>query len=459
MTDNSDKDTSIDSDNDVCCSKSSAILTFLVILIFAFFAFYMQAKYSDILVKSRFLKFYPSNTMVYKDFDSPKALKSFDVPFDTKDVKAFSWGAIKNTETTNNVLFILKNNTTEEEDTLIREKQGFYYFVNDEYTYISDSEIELELLKDRIIANKFEIFESKNIKYLVKNLEDKRNATFIILNSNYLNELTNMSLPARFLDKTAFSVTYNDEGFISDGVITFKDKKLVMAVWLKELLSIFNPETPFVEFFNENNIAAVIWVNNFDLFAKSFSFLRKNIGDNQYTTLLNLLEDTVNLNFEFDIAQNLKGDGVFYLFNQKKQLQPMLLLETKKDIATPVRKAFDSMQFQKNTKISQIEVNRQTVNVLSSKYLPYNLNFTNLNDEKFLIGHQAILEKYLTSQKSKIELPSDTDVFVYLNTKKIPKTYPLVDKILKDFSELKISLKVSGELTINIQGKYKPQEN
>ena len=392
------------------------IKTFCLIMIIFCIGFIFRKGYFDTLENSRFMKFYPTSTVFYQDFTNIGEFKEFKLP---KDYQSISYGIFKDDRGKDKFLMVAK---TPDSDTPIIDTKEYSLFTKDGYTFLSNSELELKNLKKRIETKNYEFIKDKNIKKLIKNLDKNRDYTIVITNIEYIGLPIDEDIKKIFdkvFDKTIIQIFNRNNGIEISGEITFKNNIIDIAATAKQITENFTNRNIKIDNFNTTNLALVMGVKDFDLWTKTFLQITKTLQDNQYSETFNLIQNDFNTNFEEDIAQKLDGNAVLYLFNDKKTLHPMIVLQTKKDIVKQAQKYLSFLQLQNISELKEKEVNNRTFNVLSSGFYPYNLSFTTLDTNLFILGHQNIIESYINDE-NKNSAAKKCDFYLFANISKTP---------------------------------------
>ena len=100
-----------------------AIKTFCIIMIIFCAGFLLQKEYNALLENSRFLKFYPFETLYYEDFSDAKDFKRIKLE---KDYSSLGYGIFKDKRGNDKFLIVAK---TTEDDSHIVDGNSYSYFV------------------------------------------------------------------------------------------------------------------------------------------------------------------------------------------------------------------------------------------------------------------------------------------------------------------------------------------
>lgn len=421
-----------------------AIKTFCIIMIIFCAGFLLQKEYNTLLENSKFLKFYPLETLYYEDFADAKDFKRIKLQ---KEYPSLGYGIFKDNRGNDKFLIVAKTN---ENNTHIIDTKEYSYFVKNGYAFLSNDNKELENIQQRLKIKDYEFLKNKNIKQAIKKLSPNRDFTIMVNSTGYANlEATEDTayLIDRILDKAVIQVFKENDNLIFDGEISFENDLATFAVNLKRLSETFVNRKIKIENFNTNNRAVVLGVKDFDLWTQFFVNVLKNLPQNQYSETLALMQNIFNTNVENDIVKKLNGNAVFYLHKTQKDFHPMITVETKRDIASQAQKYFSFLQLSNSLKVSEKEINNKSLNILSSKFYPYNLIFGTINDKMFLLGHQDIIENY-TQTLEKTITPKKSDFYFFADINKFPNLKENFG-FWKGFSSLEIELSLTPLITFS----------
>lgn len=392
----------------------SLSITFLVIFFFIFFTVKINSQYAQLLEDSRFVKFYPENTLYYQDFNNPNNFKDIKNFKFLKNANSLGYGKIYPERGTPYYLIIAKS---DEDIDIPQNIPGSFLLKQDDYIFISDSETVLFDLVKRIETKQYGFFENRNVKNAIKKLPEDRDETVIIQNPFYFDSSIDNSYASIFnklFSSCAFSIKNDDIVKIS-GFFTYKENNIFGAAVLNKLFDLFSPKTMTINYLNKDNLAFFVGIKNFDKLANIFYFLNKNLKNN-YSDTLNAIEEDFNLTLKDEFVDYLKGNAFFYIFQSKEGLEPLVVLETKKDFSSQINKLAMFLPLPSNTlKLSEREMNSGTINVLSYKNYPKELHYTT-KANLFLLGFQNIIEEY-TSENKMESFVSHNDVNVFLDFK------------------------------------------
>ncbi len=351
-------------------------VTLIVIIFFIFFTVKINDRYNELLNCSRFAKFYPENTLFYQDFNNPQNFKYLkDFKF-LKSANSLSYGKIYSERGNSYYLIIAKIN--ENIDVPEKIKNAFIQ-KQDDYIFISDSETVLFDLIKRIELKKYGFFEQRNVKNAIKKLPQDRDETVIVINPFYFdNEIDNsyISIFNKLFSSCAFGIKNKDMVEIR-GFFNYKENNIFGAAILNEVFDFFSPKLMKINYLNKERLAFFVGIKNFDKLANIFCFLNKNLKNN-YTDTLNAIEEDFNLTLKDEFVDYLKGNAFFYIFQTKDGLEPLVVMETKRDFSAQVKKLSMFLPLPSNNlKISERELNSGTVNIL--KYKNYTKELQNIN--------------------------------------------------------------------------------
>jgi len=393
-----------------------AIKTFCIIMIIFCMAIVFRTCYLDMLNNSRFLKFYPKTTVFYQDFTDIGEFRELQL---SEEYQSLGYGIFKDDRGKDRFLLVAK---TPDSDTPIIDTPEYSMFTKDGHTFLSDSPEELEKLLERIKHSRYEFLQDNNVKKLVKNLDENRDYTILIADADYIGLPLDAEIKTvlnKILDKTIIQVYKTENGVDVKGEITFKNKVVSIASKAKHLTESFAFRKIKVEKFSDEKPVVVFGVKDFDLWTKTFMQVAKSLPKNQYSATLALIQNDFNSDVEVDIIEKLNGNAIFYLFNDKEVLHPMLFLETKQNLVAQVKKYFNFLQLQNSSTITEKEVDDRTFNILSSAIYPYNFSFGEYENRSFIVGHQNIVENYVEN-KNKEVFPINSDFYLYADVKKLP---------------------------------------
>lgn len=392
------------------------IKTLCIIMIIFCIGLIFRNDYIKLVENSRFLKFYPTTTVFYQEFTDIGEFNNLKIP---EEFKKASYGIFLDDRGQENFLMISQ---TSDEDTPIIDTPKYSMFTQNGYIFLSDNPEELENLQHRINHKNYEILHDKNIKKLLKTLDKKRDFTIMISDINYIGLPVDSEIKeilSKIFDKAIIQVFKDKENIKVSGELTFKNKIANLASCAKQLAENFSFRQIKIEKFSEEKPVLIIAVKDFDLWTKTFLHITKNLPDNQYSATFDLIQNVFHSDIESDIIQKLNGNAVFYLFKKNDILHPMLILETKRNLANQIRKYFSFLQLQNKSTLTEKELNNKTYNVLSSGIYPHNLSFGNFNDKLFAIGHQNIIENFAEKQENNI-LVENCDFYLYTNVNTLP---------------------------------------
>ena len=392
----------------------SLSITFLVIFLFVLFTFKINSQYTQLLNESRFIKFYPENTLYYQDFNNPKKFKDIKKFKFLENAKSLSFGKIYQERGNSNYLIIAKAN---EDIDIPKNLKNSFVLKEADYIFISDNETILFDLVKRIESKNYGFFGNRNVKNAIKKLPADRDETVIIQNPFYFDDSIDNSYTSifnRLFSTCALSIKNKDTVEIS-GFFNYKENNIFGAAILNEVFDFFSPKTMTINYLNKDNLAFFIGIKNFDKLANIFWFLNKNLKNN-YTDTFNAIEEDFNLNLKDEFVDYLKGNAFFYIFQSKEGIEPLVVLETKRDFSSQIKKLSMFLPLPTNNlKISERELNSGTINVLSYKNYPKELHYTT-KANLFLLGFQNIIEEY-TSENKLGSFVSHNDVNVFLDFK------------------------------------------
>ena len=394
-----------------------ALKTFCLILIIFLLGFFLKKNYFGMMENSRNMRFYPVSTVFYIDgIDGKSLVKDLGI---NGEFTLSSYGIFKDAYGKDKILAVLASGDAEESPII---KKGEYsVLTSNGYTFISNSEDEITEIKKRISRKHYEFLKNRNIKKMLKTLDVDRTKTIIAGDISYIGiEINPDARKAinKIFDKAVIQTFENDKEVTFSGEVSFKNKVADAALNVKKVSENFLKEDIKIEQFKNENPVLIIGVKDFDLWSKTFVKILKTLPDNQYNNTLKLIQTVFNFDIEEDIVKQLNGSAVFYMYSQKHALHPMLLLETKKDLAEQGKKYLNFLQLTNSSKLSEKQVNDKTFNVLSSGLYPYNLSFGSIDDSMFILGHQNIIEKYLKENNTKVK-EEKCDIYVYSDIKKL----------------------------------------
>ncbi len=424
-----------------------AIKTFCIIMVIFCVGFILRKNYENMLENARYLKFYPTPTIFYQDFSNDKELS---MPDFARDFASMSYGIVKDDRGKDKFLVVAK---TPDTDTPIIDTKDYSLFTKNGYTFISDSNDELKAVQARLKTNDYGILKDPSVKKLVKKLDKNRDYTIFTTDAKYVDlplDVDSKSLLGKVFEKGILQVYKTDDGIKFNGEVLYKNKIATAAAKIKRLAESFANRSIKIEDFDKEHLAFIAGVKDFDVWAKGFFMITNSLLDSRYNSTFELIETNFNSDVETDIIQKLNGNAVFYLFNDKKNMHPLLLMETKRDLTQSAQKYLGFLQLQNNSKMSEKEVNDTTFNVLSSKLYPYDLGFTTFSDKLFVLGHQDIVEKYAGTDKKDF-LSKNCDIFLFAN---IDKTPLLKDNkgVWSPYKNLELEFKIGS--SIYFEGKF-----
>ena len=428
-----------------------AIKTFCLILIFFVIGFFLKQNYMEMLANSRNMFFYPETTLLYIDgLDTENLIKEFGFE---KNISSASYGLFKDSHGEDRFLIVVKTPT--KEDTHIVTKKDYFLLTLNKYTFISDSEEKLLELQNKEAKQKKSFLKNKNIRKALKTLDKTRTKTIIVSDISYIGLAINPDARKtinRIIDKIIIQTFENQDEIDFTGTVSFENKIAKVAMNFSNLLENFAKKSIRIEKYNMDNIAMIIGVKDFDLWSTTLMKIIKSFPDNQYNATISLIQSVFNFDIEEDIVKQLNGNATFYIYSDKKDLHPMLLLDTKKDLAAQGRKYLDFLQLTNNSKLSETQMNNKTFNVLSGGFYPHNLSFGSIDDSLFILGHQNIIEKYLNREKEDF-IEENCDIYFYSDIKKI--TLPLkADKKKSFWTRYKsLEMKIFMTQEISFSGK------
>ena len=395
-----------------------AIKTLFVITMVFFVGFVFKKNYNDMLENSRNMRFYPASTVLYIDgLDAKEVAKEFGLS--EKKVSQASYGIFKDKHGEDK--FLIAVFSPDEEDTHIITKKGYSLLTSQKYTFISNSEETLSNVKECQKTKKYNFMKNKNIKHALKTLAPYRVKTIIVDDVSYVGIPINYDARKamnKIFDKIIIQ-TFEDFNTIEfSGEVTFNSKMISVATKLNNLREKFAKRSIKIEQYNKKNLAMTVGVKDFDIWSTTLMKLVKSMPDNQYNATLSLIQSIFNFDIEKDIVEQLNGSAVLYIYSDKKNLHPMLLLETKKDLAVQGKKYLNFLQLTNNSKLSEKQLHDRTFNVLSSGFYPHNLSFGSLDDNMFILGHQSIIEKFLDNENEDYTI-ENCDIYFYSNIKKL----------------------------------------
>lgn len=428
-----------------------AIKTFVIILVLFLLYFSLKQNYNAMLEKGRNMRFYPVSTVFYIDgIKTQNYIPDFEF---SEDVNIASYGIFK--DSFNNNKFLLVAYTPEKENTLAIKKESYYLATIKGYTFITDSEYELEKIRERIKLKNYEFLKNRNLKKLVKKLDNDRTKTIFISDVTYtdiglhtdVNKIIN-----KIFDKAIIQTFEKDGNIEFIGELTFKNKIANAALLIKEWREKFSDKTIKLNYFGKDKLALVVGIKDFDLLTNTLVKILKSRPNNQYNKTITFMQSFFDFNIEEDIVTQLGGSAVFYAYEDEMALHPVILVETKKDIAVQGKKYLNFLQIEDKAKIFEKQYYGKTYNVLRTEYYPYNLSFGSFNEKLFVLGHQNIIEKYLNSEYQQ-SLESDSDIYFYSD---IQKVYNFSKNNRKrnfwsDYKSVEIKFDLSS--TPNFQGK------
>ncbi|MCR4880989.1 MAG: hypothetical protein K6A44_03445 [bacterium] len=441
----------IEEERDIKYEIFRAVKTFCLIMIFFSIGFLLKKNYSDMIKNAGNMRFYPSSTVFYLDGIEEKKTEQ-EFPF-LKNSSLISYGLVKDSHGEDK--FLIAAYTPDAENTHIIPKKGYSFITLNKYTFISDSEDELLELKKRLETHNFVFLKNKNIRKALKTLDGNRSKTIIISDVSYtgieINKDARKALN-KILDKIIIQTFENDKEIKFLGDVSFENKFADAALNLNNLREKFARKSIKIEKFNEKNLALIVGVKDFDLWSTTVVKMVKSLPDNQYNATLSLIQDVFNFDIEEDIVKQLNGSAVLYLYSDKKIMHPMLLLETKKDLAAQGKKYLDYLQLTNSSKLSEKQLNDKTFNVLSSGFYPHNLSFGSIDNNMFILGHQNIIEKYLEANNITFD-EENCDIYFYSDIKKLYQQ-PKKNKKKSFWEKYKnIEVKVFMSPNVNFEGK------
>ncbi len=436
----------VEKESDTGFAFFRTIKTLCLIMIIFCISFVYKKGYIEMLENSRFMRFYPASTVFYQDFTSIGDFEEFQLPSEYQSV---SYGIFKDERGKDNFLMVAK---TPDADTPIIDTKEYSLFTKDGYTFISNNGAELMNVQKRVSEKNYEFIKDNNFKKMLKKLDKKRDYTIVITDANYIGipiDTDTKNILSKVFDTSVIQLYKQDNGFHIKGEIIFKNKIAGMAATAKSITENFTNRTISIESFDTDKIALVAGVKDFDLWTKTFMQATKTMQKNQYGETFNLIQNGFNSNVEEDIIKKLSGNAVFYLFKDKKDLHPMIVVQTKRDLAKQAQKYLSFLQLQNNSKLSEKQINNQTYNILSTGFYPYNLSFTTSNENLFILGHQNIIESYLNKEpKEKITKKCDFYLFADLNKTPLFKNNK---GFWSGYKTMELELKLAP--SVNFEGK------
>ncbi len=420
-----------------------AIKTFCVIMIIFCLGFVFKKDYDNLLNNAGFIRFYPATTVFYQDFKDGSDFNEMKISF---DYSSLSYGIFKDEKEIDRFLLVAK---TTEENMPVSETGKYFYFVKTGYLFLSDSESEILHLQNRIKSGNNGFLNQRNVKRVVKNLDKNRDYTLIIDDMHYSNiDITtgaNDTLDKIF-DKVIVQGFKTDKGLNFSGEVVFNNDIAGLAMNLKHLRECFTKRNIKIVDFDKDKIALILAVRDFDLWAQTLVTLSKSLPDNQYSETLKLIQILFNTDVESDIVKKLNGNGVFYLFTDKNDFHPLLTIDTKQDIAEQVGKYLGFLQLTNGLKLSEKEVNKKQLNVLTSKFYPYNLSFATINGNLFLLGYQNIIEHLIENNVDSVNKTSD--FYFYSDITKLP-VFDRKKSMICDYRIFEIEFSFTNNIVFN----------
>lgn len=423
-----------------------AIKTLCLIIIIFCIGFIYRRGYLSMLENSRFMRFYPASTVFYQDFTSIGDFEKFELPSEYKSV---SYGIFKDERGKDKFLMIAR---TPDADTPIIDTKDYSLFTKDGYTFISNSDKELINLQKRIAVKNYEFIKTTNIKNMLKKLDAKRDYTIVVTDINYTGiplDADTKNIFAKIFDKSVIQLYRQKDGVSIKGEVVFKNKIAGIAATAKAITENFANRNIAIEYFDKDKVIFVAGVKDFDLWTKAFLKITQTMQGNQYGETFNLIQSGFNSDVEEDIVKKLSGNAVFYLFKDKKDLHPMIVVETKRDLVNQAQKYLSFLQLQNNSKFSEKQINNQTYNILSTGFYPYNLSFTTTNENLFVLGHQNIIENYL-GEKPKEKVIKKCDFYLFSDLQKTP-LFKNNKGFWDGYKTIELELKLTP--SVNFEGK------
>ena len=349
-----------------------AIKTLCIIMIIFCLAIVYQNRYKNMLDNSRFMKFYPQTTVFYQDFKNMGNFSNMQLP---QKYQAISYGIVKDDRGKDKFLMVAK---TPDKDTPIIDTENYSLFTKDGYTFISNSNEELKNLQKRLETKNYEFIKNKNLINLIKNLDKNRDYTILITNLDYIGIPIDEEFKTsadKIFDKAIIQIYNEKNGIKFKGELTFENDIANIVANIKMLADGFSNKEILIDSFNKENASLIIGIKNFDLWIKAISNFLKTRSTNQYKNTFKQIQKDFNFDIEKDIIQKLNGNAVLYLSEDKDTLAPLIILETKQDLAKEAQKYLGFLQLQNNSKMTEKEVNQKNLTVFSNNRYPHNFSF------------------------------------------------------------------------------------
>ena len=406
-----------------------ALKTFCLILVFFVIGFFLKQNYTQMLENSRNMQFYPETTLLYIDgIDTEDLIKEFGFE---KNISSASYGLFQDSHGNDKFLIVVK--TPDREDTHIVTRKDYSSVTVNKYTFLSNSEEKLLEFQKKEGYRRNSFLKNKNIRKSLKTLDKARTKTIIVSDISYIGIAINPDARKtinKIIDKIIIQTFENNEEITFSGNVTFENKIADAALNFNKLIEKFAKKDIKIEKYDTENLAMIIGVKDFDLWSTTLMKIIKSFPDNQYNATISLIQSVFNFDIEEDIVKQLNGNATFYMYSDKKVLHPMLLLETKKDLAVQGKKYLNFLQLTNNSKLSEKQMNNKTFNVLSGGFYPHNLIFGSIDDSLFILGHQNIIESFLNREKEEFT-QENCDIYFYSDIRKI--TLPLKSNKTKSF--------------------------
>ncbi|MCQ2957676.1 MAG: hypothetical protein MJ180_02115 [Candidatus Gastranaerophilales bacterium] len=307
-------------------------------------------------------------------------------------------------------------------------------------------------MHERLKLNRHDYLSNANIKKTLKTLDKNRTNTIIISDANYIKLPISDDVKSglnKIFDNVVIEVFEDDDEIEFKGEINFKNNIAGFLTNIKQLNGCLNDRKIKISNFKANDVSMIVGVKDFDLWTQALVKITQNITNNQYSNTFNLIQNGFNSNVEEDIVNNFNGNAVFYLFNDKREMHPMLSIEAQEDLSKQVQKYFTFLQLPNNLKLTEKEINKKTLNILKSKFYPYNLVFGAVDDNWFLLGHQHIIEQYIEYKNNDFKY-KDNDFYFYSNIRKSPALRKR-DCVLRKYRDIEVEVSLTP--TLNFQGE------
>jgi hypothetical protein len=403
--------------------KTSVVIIILLILLIP-----VRQRYNDLFRQSRHLAYYPKETQVYFDvktnkFNSQiKSNKYFSGLANNSEYFSFGFWKLNKSSRYGKlaafqfktkeqpVLYVQKLKTENYKHHTISymEDKSKFYTIDKENLFISDNASVLKELIDRIENGRKGLFELKNIRNVLGQLDKSRNGTVFILDHNIISgtsfakKIPGLSKLVDYFDISAFAVDLDGDNITAEGktIIDYKkikDRNIISSFknFNKEHSSLdencFVPEKAmmYASVGNLKNILNLVLAVN-DIKQQP-----------EYKQILDVAKDATGLDVENDLLDKFNGCSSFVLTPSGKNVEAVGLFKTSKNVQPDVIKLANFLQMQNNSiKFVDTTIEGYSLSYLKANKSPYSVYFGNLNDGNFVIGQQNAIKEIINAIKN-----------------------------------------------------------